>query len=556
MKNGTAYPSPEAVKEQLQLLLNHEEFKRSPILTRFLEHVVLTKLGGREEEIKEYTIATNVLKRPSDFNPQLDATVRIHAGRLRNILLRYYYTGGVNAPIVISIPKGTYVPVFEINDKNLQHPVSIRAEMILNEKHAPLFKQVHKNPVLAVLSFHDLSPEPSNDGFLTALSEQLSTELAKFDNLSVISFYATQRMDAVADHFRDLRNEGVDYVITGSLRFFNGTMKINVQLTSVDNGNILWSESFLRHQITNENAFDVQDEVTSIIANIIADDPKMMGNLIKARQLGNLSGGSVVLEAIGNYFDYTYDYNSTKFEATFKAVENAYKIEEENVLIVSILSKLYLDLYACAAHRNEGILEKGIELAKKAVSLDTRSQFAQKALAWAMALTGDKNKAEEAIDHCMEINPTAASSLSTLGLGLIMMGDFEKGHTMLKRSVKLHHNPYTCAKLGFSLYYYQNKNFTESSRWLNLLPPFDVPFSRLLKIAVDGNLKGKAVDASKSVSEIQGQEQDIVGRIVLDPKLRAEIFDGWKRAGFVCKENTEAAQRCEVIGEKPVMIRA
>ena len=88
------------------------------------------------------------------------------------------------------------------------------------------------------------------------------------------------------------------------------------------------------------------------------------------------------------------------------------------------------------------------------------------------------------------------------------------------------------------------------------MPPFDVPFSRLLKIAVDGNLKGKAVDASKSVSEIQGQEQDIVGRIVLDPKLRAEIFDGWKRAGFVCKEKTKAAQRCQAIGEKPVMIRA
>ena len=549
MKNATAYPSPETVKEQLQLLLNHEELKRSPILTRFLEHVVLTKLEGREEEIKEYTIATQVLGRPQAFNPQLDAIVRIHASRLRNILLRYYYNVGAEAPIVIKIPKGTYVPVFEANNGKIEYRISPAPEITVNEKPAPLLKEAHKKPVLAVLSFQDLSPEQSNDGFVTALGEQLSTELAKFDNLSVISFYATQKMDAVADHLKDLKNVGIDYVLTGSLRLFNGTMRINVQLMTVDNGNILWSESFRRHQITNENAFDVKDEVISIIANIIADDPKMMTNLNKGRQLGNPSGGSVTLDAIGRYFDYSYDYNSTKFEATLKAVEKAYETGEANVLVVSILSKLYLDLYACAANHNKEILQKGMKLARKAVALDSRSQFAQKALAWGLILTGDKQKAAEASDQCMEINPTAASSLSTLGLGLIMMGDFEKGYAMLKRSIKLHHSPYACAKLGFSLYYYQNKNFIESSKWLDFLPPFDVPFSRLLKIAVDGNLKGKAVDASKSVSEIQGQEQDIVDRIVLDPKLRTGIFDGWKRAGFVGKENTEAAQRSQVIGE-------
>jgi adenylate cyclase len=533
MKSTTTDLSPDIVKHQLQQLLNHEELKRSPILTRFLEHVVLAKLGGHEDEIKEYSIATKVLKRPSDFNPQLDSVVRIHASRLRNILARYYYTVGADAPIVISIPKGTYVPVFETNNGKDEYRISPAPERTVKENPTPLLKEAHKNPALAVLSFHDLSPEQSNDGFLTALGEQLSTQLARFDNLSVISFYATQKMDAVADDLKDLKHVGIDYVLTGSLRFFNGTMRINFQLVSVDSGNILWSDSFLRHQVTNENVFDVQDEIISQVANVIADDPKMMTTLNKGRQLGNPSGGSVVLDAIGMYFDYTYDYNTTKFEATLQAVKNAYKIEEDNVLIVSILSKLYLDLYAFAADHNEGIFEKGIELARKAVSLDPRSQFAQKALAWGLILTGEKHKAEEASDQCVNINPSAARSLSTMGLGLIMMGDLEKGFAMLKRSVKLHQSAFAYTKLGFSLYYYQNKNYQESSKWLQLLPPFDIPFSRLLKIAVDGNLNGKAVKTYKWVSEMRGQEKDIVDRIVLDPKLRTGIFDGWKRAGFV-----------------------
>ena len=76
---------PELVKKQLRQLLDQEELKRSPILSKFLEHVVVTKLEGREDEIKEYTIGVQALGRPIDFNPQLDAVVRIHASRLRNI---------------------------------------------------------------------------------------------------------------------------------------------------------------------------------------------------------------------------------------------------------------------------------------------------------------------------------------------------------------------------------------------------------------------------------------------------------------------------------------
>jgi tetratricopeptide (TPR) repeat protein len=339
-------------------------------------------------------------------------------------------------------------------------------------------------------------------------------------------------MDAVVNHLKDLKNEGIDYVLTGSLRLFKGTMRVNIQLMTVDNGNIFWSESFLRHQITEENAFDVQDEIISQIVNVIADDPKMMNTLNKRRHSAN-SRENPVQDAIDLYFDYAYDYNSNKFETTLLAVEKAYKVAEDNVLIVSILAKLYLDVFACAATHNEAILQKGIELANKAVSLDPRSQFAQKALAFGMVLAGEKHRAERAISQCVVINPTAATSLGTLGLSLIMMSEYERGYELLKRSLKLQQNPAACAKLGLSLYHYHKKNYKESSKWLDLLPPFDIPFCRLLNIALDGHLNGKTVHTDASFPEIIGQEIDIVGRIVHDPKLRTGIVDGWKRAGFV-----------------------
>lgn len=77
--------------------------------------MVRETLEGKGENLKEYVIATDVLNKSSDFNPQLDAVVRIHAGRLRNLLDKYYLEAGINDPVKISIPKGRYIPLFEYN---------------------------------------------------------------------------------------------------------------------------------------------------------------------------------------------------------------------------------------------------------------------------------------------------------------------------------------------------------------------------------------------------------------------------------------------------------
>ena len=147
-------------------------------------------------------------------------------------------------------------------------------------------------------------------------------------------------------------------------------------------------------------------------------------------------------------------------------MENAYRWANNNVLIVSILSKLYLDQYACAIHHDPELLAKGKQLASKAIQLDPRSQHAQKAFAWGQILSGEKEKSVEAMDRCITLNPTASSVLGNMGLGMICLGDYKAGYSMLTRSLQLHQNPSACAKLGFALYHFQNNNFEESGKWL------------------------------------------------------------------------------------------
>src|SRR6478609_8417968 len=124
MLNTNTILSPELVRKELLLILSFEDLRNSPILSKFLEYVVLKKLAGDEEEIKEYTIGVKALGRPPDFNPQLDAVVRIHAGRLRRILFQYYQGHGKEDPVIISIPKGTYIPRFDLMQPGDTLPIS------------------------------------------------------------------------------------------------------------------------------------------------------------------------------------------------------------------------------------------------------------------------------------------------------------------------------------------------------------------------------------------------------------------------------------------------
>jgi hypothetical protein len=99
--------------DQLNRILLFPTFNNSPVLSGFLKFIVVETLEGRGHLLKEYTVGTNVLSKKTGYETQADASVRIHAGRLRRALYDYYDGPGRNDSILISVPKGAYVPKFE-----------------------------------------------------------------------------------------------------------------------------------------------------------------------------------------------------------------------------------------------------------------------------------------------------------------------------------------------------------------------------------------------------------------------------------------------------------
>ncbi|MEO0544001.1 MAG: hypothetical protein AAFY99_09320 [Pseudomonadota bacterium] len=77
-----------------------------------LQYVVDQHLAGHGARIKGFTIAQDVFGKSDDFDPAMDAVVRVQAGRLRDQLKTYYENEGSDNSLRISIPRGTYVPVF------------------------------------------------------------------------------------------------------------------------------------------------------------------------------------------------------------------------------------------------------------------------------------------------------------------------------------------------------------------------------------------------------------------------------------------------------------
>ena len=74
-------------------------------------------LAGRGDRLKAYELAVAVLERDASFNPQSDPIIRIEMAHLRRDLEHYYLTDGRADPIRITIPKGHYVPAFEVRER-------------------------------------------------------------------------------------------------------------------------------------------------------------------------------------------------------------------------------------------------------------------------------------------------------------------------------------------------------------------------------------------------------------------------------------------------------
>lgn len=88
------------------------QFRRSPRLREFLLYACDRALRGQHDELHEQQIGCKVFGRRPGYNPSEDNIVRVEARKLRTRLEEYFASEGRVEPVLIAVPKGSYVPNF------------------------------------------------------------------------------------------------------------------------------------------------------------------------------------------------------------------------------------------------------------------------------------------------------------------------------------------------------------------------------------------------------------------------------------------------------------
>jgi hypothetical protein len=124
--------------EQIDRLVNSHILHGSESLCKLLRYLAMHALTHPGVPLKEYEIATEVFHRPADFDPQLDSTIRVQAGRLRLKLAEYYGSEGAEDPILVDLPKGGYVLWFHHRTAGVHKGLSV----------APLSSGAHESTTI------------------------------------------------------------------------------------------------------------------------------------------------------------------------------------------------------------------------------------------------------------------------------------------------------------------------------------------------------------------------------------------------------------------------
>jgi len=241
--------SNESIRVQLQKILCYPDFAVSGVMSRFLSYIVHETISDRSHNIKEYSIGVDVLNKPRFYKPSSSGVVRVHARRLRDALDKYYKTQGISDELIISLPKGRYVPLFACQKQN-------EPKIDLNKK----FKTAEKRK-LAVLpfAFHgtgDQGPTLSENIVLL-----LNTEFGLRQDFTVMSHYASRQFISKKISLKRLAADfGLHFIITGSIHCEDSGLRVYVQLTDVNNENLIWSNAYTLRTGTG-SIFGLEDRI-------------------------------------------------------------------------------------------------------------------------------------------------------------------------------------------------------------------------------------------------------------------------------------------------------
>jgi adenylate cyclase len=520
------------VREQLGRVLASPEFHATDKMRDFLRYVVEERLAGRSHRLKGYTIAVNVFGRSEDFDATNDPIVRIQAGRLRRALERYYLVGGVSDPILIDIPKGRYIPRFTIRSA----PERGKGEPVERLARSPA--EPARGPSLAVLPFENLTDDPQQLALTTGLTEELITELTRFQDISVIPCQPARRPAGLPSEPAELgQGVGARFVLQGSVRRDTEAIKVAAHLTDTVDRRRVWADS---HTLPLEagHLIATQEDIAQRVVTAIASEYGIIARRLSAESRKKRPAELETYEAMLRYYGHQIEPSPESAAACFAALRAAADKEPEYGSVWSALATLHCQMYTLDVPGFDGALDTAIEYARKGVFLEPGSQLGRLILAYASYLAEDADGFREESETALNLNPNSPYTLGAVGYFHIMHGDVDQGLPLLDRAIDL--NP--CHPRWFHAGYVidhllrgdDERALAEASKHR----PFISFWDDVMIAAIFGRLDRKdearphidRVVAGKP--DLPDRVRELIGRALKIGSLVDDLVEGLSRAGM------------------------
>ncbi len=146
--------------------------------------------------------------------------------------------------------------------KGIDRPIRVWQWPATDAAHAPL--ALPEKPSVAILPFINMSGDPEQEYFADGLTDEIGTVLAKIEKLFVIAQSSTRAYKSRDVDVRQVgREQGVRYVLQGSVRRAGDRIRVTARLTDCSTGFEIWAD---RYQNELADFFDIQDEITREVA--------------------------------------------------------------------------------------------------------------------------------------------------------------------------------------------------------------------------------------------------------------------------------------------------
>jgi adenylate cyclase len=525
-------PPDNDIRQQLEKILASPEFQTSPMLCDFLRFVVEKTLSGCAQEIKGYTVATEVFGRKADFDAGKDTIVRIQGGRLRRALERYYLTIGGQDPIRIDIPKGAYVPTFHLvarAETGVDASTVAQDEAVLSPP---------PGPSVAVLPLLNLTGDRKQEFFADGLAEEITNELARYQDLRVIAFQSTLRWRGAKFDAREVgRDLHIRFFLEGSIRKEATLIKITVRLVDTVNGMQVWGDQYQR-QLKPDKLIALQEEIAQNVAGKIGSEYGIISwNLSKESQKKPPESLDTY-EAFLRFYHHVNDLTPETYEEALRVLEQAVTREPKCGLAWSLLALLYFMNHNLQFSPLKTPLEKALVFAKKGASLDSQNQQVRATMAFVYFFLNERDSFLLEVERTMALNPKSPFLSGYMGWLLALYGEWDRGLVIMRKGMELNPHYPGWFRMAPYFYFYHQGMYMEA---LQEAQQFQMPqffWDPLLRAAVLGQLERER-EAAHAVAELLQLKPDfstdgpfLIGCYVRFKDLADALIDGLRKAGL------------------------